>query len=56
MIGLIKSVCFYGNGKKKTGGEYERFSMKGVDVEKLMKVAPRVEEPIEVEVDDSSKP
>ena len=33
---------FYDNGKKKTGGEYERVSMKGVDVEK----------PIEVEVGD----
>ncbi len=47
LIGLIKSGCFDKDNKKKKKGEYERFSMRRLDVEKLMKVAPRVEEPIE---------
>ncbi len=44
LIGLIKSGCFDENGKKKTGGEYERFSIRRLDVEKLIKVAPRVKQ------------
>jgi hypothetical protein len=44
LIGLIRSGCFDENKKKKPGGEYERFSMRGLDVEKLMKVAPRVKQ------------
>ncbi|MBA7710582.1 hypothetical protein ES703_119525 [subsurface metagenome] len=44
LIGLIKSGCFDENKEKKPGGEYERFSMRGLDVDKLMKVAPRVKQ------------
>lgn len=41
LIGLIKSGCFDENKEKKPGGEYERFSMRGLDVKKLLQVAPR---------------
>jgi hypothetical protein len=49
LIGLIKSGCFDKDGKKKTGGEYERFCMRGLDAEKLMRVAPRVKQIAESE-------
>ena len=38
----IKSGCFDENEEKKSEREYERFSMRGLEVEKLMKVSPRV--------------
>jgi|GEM_PF-1452782 len=42
LIGLIKSGCFDEKGEKKKGGEYEQFCMRGLDVEKLLKISPRV--------------
>ena len=41
LIGLIKSGCFDKNNKK-TGNEYQRFCMRGLDVERLLKISPRV--------------
>lgn len=57
LIGLIKSGCFDDEKTKKRAEEYKRFSMRSVDVEKLMKVSPRVEESIEEtsSVDESDK-
>ncbi len=44
LIGLIKSGCYDENETKKTGDEYERFCMRGLPVERLMKVAPRAKQ------------
>jgi hypothetical protein len=44
LIGLIKSGCFDENQERKTGDEYERFCMRGLDVGRLMKVAPQVKQ------------
>jgi tRNA A37 threonylcarbamoyladenosine biosynthesis protein TsaE len=42
LVGLIKSGCFDVKNKKQEGDEYERFCMRGLDIEKLLKISPRI--------------
>ncbi len=49
LIDLIKSGCFDEKEKKKKEGEYKRYSMRGLNVERLMKVAPRIKQMVELE-------
>ena len=42
LIGLIKSGCFDEKGEKLEGDEYERFCMRGLDLERLLKISPRI--------------
>ena len=55
LIGLIKSGCFDEKGAKKTGDEYGRFCMRGLDVERLMKIAPRIKQ-TEIETETRVNP
>ncbi len=49
LIGLLKSGCSDEKEQKKTEGERKRYSMRGLEVERLMKVAPRIKQMDELE-------
>jgi len=42
LIRLIKSGCFDDKGEKKPENEYRRFCMRGLDIERLLKISPRI--------------